>query len=334
MTSPVISVIIPVKNAGSVFKESLSSITSNREADYEVIVIDDHSTDTSGAIARHYSCQVITLQESLGPAYARNIGAQAAKGEILLFIDSDIIVPPDTLRKVSLIFQDHSIIAIVGVLTEEIRFKNFCSQYKNLWMRYTYIRMPETVSLFYTSCAAIRREIFLKSGGFDPGYWRPSVEDTAFGQKLEMLGYKVHLRSDIEVEHVKYYSFLEILKTDFYRSADLLKMTLRNGLRKLLQSNTTSVPSAFMMGVPLFLSSIPLGLIYCFVPHGRLFSGLLFVLIFCVFLFLNRTFWFWLKSQRGLLFSLQMVFYLLLDIPIATVGIIYGIIDYARGRHY
>jgi glycosyltransferase involved in cell wall biosynthesis len=334
MTAPFISVIIPVKNAGAVFKECLVSVTSNHETDFEVIVVDDHSTDNSGELARQYACQVITLPRSFGPSRARNIGAQAAKGEILLFIDSDIIVSPDTLRKVRLIFQDRNIIAIVGVLSDEIRYKNFCSQYKNLWMRYTYIRMPETVSLFYTSGAAIRREIFLKSGGFDTNYTRPSVEDTDFAQKLDLMGYKAHLRRDIELEHVKYYSIFEIYKTDFYRAAGLLKMTLRNGFKRFLRRNKTSVPSTFIIGVFLFFSSVLISVIGFFSPLTRIFCFLYYLLFVLVVPFLFSSFLAWLTNCRGRWFMIRAMLFMFLDIPVVALGIIFGLLEYVRGKKY
>ena len=329
-----ISVVIPVKNAGAVFDECLRAIRANHGVRYEIIVVDDHSNDNSGEIARQYSCQVITLPYSSGPSHARNIGAQAAKGEILLFIDSDIIVSPDTLRKVSLIFQDHNIIAIVGVLRDEIRYKNFCSQYKNLWMRYTYIRMPETVSLFYTSGAAIRREIFLKSGGFDANYTRPSVEDTDFAQKLDLMGYKVHLRRDIELEHVKYYSIFEIYKTDFYRAAGLFKMTLRNGFKRFLRRNKTSVPSTFIIGVFLFFSTLLISVIGFFFPPVRIFCFLYYIAFVLVVPLLFNSYLSWLKNCRGWRFMIQSIFYMFLDIPIVALGIIFGFWEYLRGQKY
>ena len=69
--------------------------------------------------------------------------------------------------------------------------------------------------------AAIRREAFLRVGGFDQGYATPNVEDTAFGQKLARLGVRVRVHPDLEVEHVKQYSLWTMLKTDFMRAVSL-----------------------------------------------------------------------------------------------------------------
>ena len=79
---------------------------------------------------------------------------------------------------------DGDVDGFCGVQAAEMRHRDLVSQYKNLWMRWTYLRQSGDVPLFYTTAAAIRRDAFLRVGGFDVGYATPNVEDTAFGQKL------------------------------------------------------------------------------------------------------------------------------------------------------
>jgi glycosyltransferase involved in cell wall biosynthesis len=332
---PDISVIIPVKNGGAVFEECLAALRASQSARYEIIVLDDCSTDDSKAIASNYSCHLVELPCSFGPSTARNRGAQMAKGEILFFIDADIIVRPDTIQKVSDIFQDKDVVATTGVLSEDIRYGNFSSRYKNFWMRYSYLVMPDTVSLFYTSVAAIRRELFLQAGGFDTAYKRPSVEDTDFGQRLEMMGGTVHLKRNLEVEHVKYYSLGGLLKTDFFRSADMIKMTLRKSLRQfLVRGNKTSVRTSFIVGVVLYcivLMSILMGILF---PSMRnvaiVLSGIFILSIY----FLNHSFLRWLAVRGGWWFLVQSFLFIVLDLSVVVVGVLYGVGDYLRGHRY
>ena len=334
MIPPEISVIIPVKNGGPSFEKCLLAVRSTQGVSYQVVVVDDGSIDNTVEIASKYTTDVIKLPHSAGPANARNTGAQVANGNILFFIDSDIIIPPDTLLKIKRIFEDPGVVAITGVLSDTVCYKNFCSQYKNLWMRYTYTRLPEVVSLFYTSGAAIRREIFLESGGFDTGYRRPSVEDTAFGQKLDVMGYKVFLRTDISVEHVKYYSSFALLKTDFYRSSDLVKMTLRNGMRRFLQGNKTSVPSTTIVSITLFISTFMMIMMGFFSLFIRTYCFLLSIMTIVAIFFLNSGWLLWLRYQKGWWFSIRSLLFLFLVIPVVTLGVCFGIIDYLRGQHY
>jgi glycosyltransferase involved in cell wall biosynthesis len=335
VVNPEVSAIIPVKNGGAVFEECLVALRASHGVAYEIIVLNDASTDNTAEIAEKFSCRLVELPSSLGPANARNRGAEIAKGGILFFIDADIIVRPDTMQKITTIFRDRGIVAVTGVLAEHIRYSNFSSHYKNLWMRYSYLEMPDKVSLFYTSAAAIRKEIFFKTGGFDTGYKSPSVEDTDFGQRLEMRGNTVHLQRDLEVEHAKHYSFWGLLKTDFYRSAAMVKMTLRQGLgRFLMGGNKTSVRTSFILGVLLYclawltaLAGIvfPTSMVICFLLSG--------IFIFSIYL-LNATFLKWLVVRKGWWFFMQSLFLILLDVSVVIMGIFFGVFDYLRGHKY
>ncbi|MER6738969.1 glycosyltransferase family 2 protein [Streptomyces puniciscabiei] len=87
-----LSVIIPVKNRANHLPFTLAPITEL--PDCEVIVVDDGSTDSSTDVARSYGCQVVRHERSVGPGAARNAGIRKARGDLLLFLDSDIVVTP------------------------------------------------------------------------------------------------------------------------------------------------------------------------------------------------------------------------------------------------
>src|SRR5262249_21922395 len=176
-------------------------------------------------------------------------GAQVATGEFLFFVDSDVMVRPDTLRLLADGFEQPDVDGFCGVQAAEMRHRDLVSQYKNLWMRWTYLRQSGDVPLFYTTAAAIRRDAFLRVGGFDVGYATPNVEDTAFGQKLKRLGVRVRIHPQLEVEHVKQYSLWGMLRTDFMRAVSLTRLKLRHP--EDLGDNNTSVPATYMATVPL-----------------------------------------------------------------------------------
>ena len=99
---PQISVIVPVYNVESFLRKCLDSIMQQSFQDFEVIIVDDGSTDSSGSIAQEYvkeyaNVQMIT-QENGGLGAARNTGISAAKGEFLLFVDSDDTIDKNTLQ--------------------------------------------------------------------------------------------------------------------------------------------------------------------------------------------------------------------------------------------
>ena len=94
---PKFSVIIPVYNTEKYLKKCLDSVFNQSFSDYEVIVVNDGSTDGSIDIINEYKVELINLEkkETIGPSYARNLGVSKAKGEYILFLDSDDYYEPD-----------------------------------------------------------------------------------------------------------------------------------------------------------------------------------------------------------------------------------------------
>ncbi len=111
-----ISIIVPFYNAENTLERLLDSILKQSFSDFELIVVDDASTDSSLRIAQSYPCKTIHLDRNHGPAYCRNIGAKHAKGDILVFIDSDCQAHPDWLKHINDYSYDNRIVALMGRL--------------------------------------------------------------------------------------------------------------------------------------------------------------------------------------------------------------------------
>ena len=111
-----LSVIIPAYNAEKTLNILLDSLAKQSFNDYETIVINDCSTDNTSKIAETYDCKLIELKENRGPAYCRNIGVKKAKGDIIVFTDSDCNVSAEWLETIQRIFTDKNINAVMGKL--------------------------------------------------------------------------------------------------------------------------------------------------------------------------------------------------------------------------
>src|SRR5688572_1711934 len=95
-----LSVIVPIQKTDGAVKEVLESICSSRmpRDSYELIVVDDQSTEESASLAARYADKVVRLSGTpAGPAYARNRGVEVARGEVVAFVNGDVAVSPDTL---------------------------------------------------------------------------------------------------------------------------------------------------------------------------------------------------------------------------------------------
>jgi GT2 family glycosyltransferase len=215
-----ISVIIPVHNGGDSFRRCLSSLDKSTVSPDEVIVVSDADTDGSWLVAQEFGAKVIRMPINGGPAKARNLGASAATGDILYFVDADVVISQNAISQVKKAFENESdLAALIGSYDDEPGASNFLSQYKNLFHHYNHQIAREEAFTFWGACGAIRREVFLSLGGFDESYRRPSIEDIELGYRIRQAGYKIKLLKDLQVMHLKYWGVVSLLKAEiFYRA--------------------------------------------------------------------------------------------------------------------
>ena len=110
-----VSVIVPVYNGGMGFERCLSGIRRSIYASYELIVVDNGSTDNSASLAKNHGAEILHCPGPSGPGAARNMGAQDARGAILFFVDADVVVYPETLGQVARNFtNDSELTAVFG----------------------------------------------------------------------------------------------------------------------------------------------------------------------------------------------------------------------------
>lgn len=230
---PAISVVIPVYNGGEAFKRCLRALARWSVPSMETIVVADGDSDgswrTAEAFSKQINAQVIRLGESKGPARARNIGAKAAKGEVVFFVDADVEILPGTLSRVIESFRANpQLSALIGSYDDTPGAPNFLSQYKNLFHHYTHQTACLDASTFWGACGAIRRPVFQAIGGFDETYRRPCIEDIELGYRLKQAGHLIHLRKDIQVKHLKHWTPISLLRADvFYRALPWMALLLQ-----------------------------------------------------------------------------------------------------------
>lgn len=210
-----ISVIIPVYNGGDNYPRCLESIVQCEPAPYEVIIVVDGRDAGEKEHAEKRGFRTIVLDRRGGPARARNVGAEAASGEVLLFLDADVTVEKDIIQVVDKLFrEDTQLSALFGSYNNRPAAPNLLSQYRNLLHHYVHQNSREDASTFWGACGAVRRSVFLEIGGFDQRYRRPSIEDIEFGYRLRVRGHRIHLAKALQVTHLKRWTFRSIILTD------------------------------------------------------------------------------------------------------------------------
>ena len=228
---PVISVIVPVRNNPQELRMCLDRLSASTFPRYEVIVVDDASTDDTAKIAGELGALVVSRGRCQGPASARNRGAEFARGEYLFFLDSDVCVHPDTLQELSDTFaHEPHLDAVFGSYDSQPSAANVLSQYKNLFHHFVHQDGREQATTFWSGCGAVRRSVFLELGGFSGSYKRPSIEDIELGMRLHHAGHQIKLNKRIQVTHLKRWTLWSIIKTDVLdRGIPWTELMLRAG---------------------------------------------------------------------------------------------------------
>ncbi|MBN1878581.1 glycosyltransferase [bacterium] len=196
------SIIIPCFNAADCIEACLSALKSQtiQRDRYEIIVIDDGSTDETASKAGVLCDRVIRIPNS-GPAAARNRGVREATGEIVLFTDSDCIPHTDWIEKMIQPFTDMAIFGVKGAYRTSQR--SFVARFVQAEYEFKYRRMEQLESIDFvdTYAAAFRRSIFLQLGGFNEKFPGASVEDQEFSFRMAEAGFKMVFIPDALVDH-------------------------------------------------------------------------------------------------------------------------------------
>ncbi len=215
-----VSVVVPVYRGGAPFRVCLSHLRRLTPPPCEIIVVVDGPDDDSRALAESFGATVIVQETTQGPARARNLGAQQARGDLLFFVDADVAVPPAAIATIVGVFESApELAALIGSYDDAPAAPNFLSQYKNLLHHYVHQTGSEAAWTFWGACGAIRRDVFLELGGFDERYREPSIEDIELGYRLVARGYRIRLHKALQVQHLKRWNARSLIATDFFRRA-------------------------------------------------------------------------------------------------------------------
>ena len=214
-----VSVVVPAYNAGADLDRCLEAIFLSDYPLAECIVVDDASTERGTAeIARKHGATLLRMDKQGGPGMARNRGARAAKGDVLMFTDADVVLHPEATGVAMRALQaEPGIAAVFGSYDEHPAHPSFLSRYRNLYHHWNHQVGNEEASTFWTGCGAIRREVFLELGGFSKEFERPSIEDIELGYRLRAAGQRIRLLKDMQGTHLKEWTFSGMIKTDVFQ---------------------------------------------------------------------------------------------------------------------
>ncbi len=195
--TPTYSVVVPVYNEELALIPCLTALTTQTTKEpYEVIVVDNNSTDTSAAVAKQFSDRLnlrVVHERTQGRGMARKAGFEAARGDIILSTDADAAVPPNWIEVLTAPLRDPEVVG-----TTAFCYINDCTPFTNA--RFNIVQPAASLGyrLFFHHywlsgfSFAVRKDIYTKSGGFDGTL--DAQEDTDLSKRVSKLGKIVVVR--------------------------------------------------------------------------------------------------------------------------------------------
>ena len=229
------SVIIPATDEPVTLERCLDAIRRADDPPDEVIVVD--------------------RPLGVGPAATRNAGALRAKGTVLIFIDSDVVVHHDVFTRIRAAFaSDSELCAIFGSYDDTSSAHGVVSTFRNLLHHYVHQSAPGMATTFWAGLGAVRRDAFIAVDGFDDWRFRaPSIEDIELGLRLASAGGQIRLDPAIQGTHLKHWRFGSMMLTDLlYRGTPWTALMLGRGpqaARLNLRGTHLLAVSAFVAGL-------------------------------------------------------------------------------------
>lgn len=250
--APKISVIIPTYNRSRNLRLCLESLTWQDEKAFEVIVCDDGSSDDTRAVADSFKSRLnlrYRWQQDQGfrAAEARNLGVAAARGKLLLFLDSDLVVPPDFVRSHA---EAHARFGKQKIAINSFVWRMLTTDDADLGLppaeyiplhqsdlkadtriRFNVFERGEPVEETYfldSNAFSIKREDYAQIGGFDGSFVGWGHEDTELGYRLSQFGFRLaFIRADA------YHLYHYVAETkDAERAVNWQRLTAKHGISK------------------------------------------------------------------------------------------------------
>ncbi|MFH1235068.1 MAG: glycosyltransferase [Candidatus Diapherotrites archaeon] len=321
MNAPKVSIIIPMHNSSATIRKCLESIFLQESGGFEVIAVDDASSDNTAKIAKNFPCLVFSLGKNSGQAKARNFGAAGAKGNILVFIDSDIVLEKNSLKNIVEGIEKKGFDAVGGIVSGNFESRGIVSFYKNAHHHYFLLEIDARARIISGFFMAIKKSVFLGAKGFNESF--REAEDIEFSQRLQSLGAKILFDKKIRVNHIQRYSLPPLLRGDFMKGFYWARLLPKTGFSAVLKEKRfTNRPLGLLLGILFslcfFLSAIALLLL------GN--QALAFPALLSLFLFVwaDAGFFAFVAGRKGFLFLFPVIALRLLDLFAIGLGAMAG----------
>jgi len=273
-------VIIPAFNAEKTIGRCLGALTKqDYNGEYEIIVIDDGSTDSTPDIISQFDKAHLIRQSNAGPAAARNRGASAAGGKIILFTDADCVPEPDWISEMLRPFYENGeVIGVKGAY--KTRQKEITARFVQLEYedKYNYMLKDKFIDFIDTYSAGFRKDVFLEMKGYDSSFPVACAEDVELSYRMSNKGHKMVFNPDAVVYHTHPDSLISYLKKKYKFAYWRMLALKKNPDKALKDSHTPQTMKIQLLFPPLIMGSAVLAVM----NSVFLFPALLLMMVFLV----------------------------------------------------
>jgi GT2 family glycosyltransferase len=310
---PFISVIIPNYNGGKTIGRCLEAAFASQYPDFEVIVVDDFSTDNSTSVIENYPCRLLRLPEHGGASKARNTGAGNAKGELLFFIDADCLLQTDTLKKAAAAHQKAGPDVVVGGTYTRLPYdRDFFSSFQSVYIHYSETKNCLNPDYVATHAMLIAKDLFRQSGGFAEEFM-PILEDVDFSHRLKKQGVRLLMAPEIQVQHIFAFTLGKSLRNAVKKTKYWSIYSITN---KDLLSDSGTASLEFKFNVVSYFLNIFL-VVAGILLQNWIFALPVILLVGCN-LYLNRNLASTFHQTGGAFFAIPAMLYYTLFYPLAV----------------
>lgn len=282
------SVIVPAYNSEKTIGQCLEALiiqTAGR-SDYEIIVVDDGSTDRTAELVGKYTGIKLIKQSNAGPAAARNNGAKAAQGNIILFTDADCIPEPDWIEQMIVPFEkERDLSGAKGIY--KTRQKEMAARFVQVEYqdKYDLLKKSKYIDFVDTYSAGFKRDVFLRFQGYDTSFPVACAEDVELSFRMSNAGLKMVFNPRAVVYHTHPNNWISYFKKK-YKFAYWRMVAVRKNPNKMIKdTHTPQLMKLQTLLLPLLMIVTALWIFdhkLYFIPAAVIFSFLLSTIPFTV----------------------------------------------------
>jgi len=327
-----ISIVIPVYNRKDFLRKSLISvfedINQGSHTDIEVIVIDDGSTEDLKDCVDQFPVRYYRLNKNSGPSAARNFGTNKAKGNIVFFIDSDVLLQKGVLSYLKNGFKTNKdVVAVQGNYTKHPQPRSFFSRYKNGLLHHNFSTSNKKSGIgIATFCVAIKKDVLEEFHGFNENIKKASIEDEELGVKIFSNEKKILFNNLVQVEHMKRYNFFKLLKQDFNTSFFKIKSILENKFFTVNGLKGSHLGIRYLSTIPIS-NFILLNLVLLFFINSPWIKANL-VALTILYVLLGLDLYYYFSKEEGIIFTIKSILFSFIHNLVITIAVLVGFADF------